>query len=132
MPLLVTATGIRRPRRGAHAGRCGWFWAWVVVGAVGAFGLISFGLPFVSGPALLVGALMALSPAARRSSFGLLTGTGVPLLLVAYAQRDGPGTTCYHTATSAGCDQHLNPVPWLLLGLALVIVGVIAQIRRNA
>jgi hypothetical protein len=93
------------------------------LGFVSAFGV------FAAGPALLIGTLMASSPTARRSAFGLLSGAGLPLLLVAYAQRDGPGTTCYHTATTAGCDSHLNPVPWLLLGLALLVAGCVGQAR---
>ena len=51
--------------------------------------------------------------------FGLVTGVGLPLLVVAYVQRDGPGTTCWHTATTAGCDQHLNPIPWLVPRVAM-------------
>jgi hypothetical protein len=66
------------------------------------------------GPALIIAALIARSPTARRSMFGLVTGVGLPLLVVAYVQRDGPGTTCWHTATTAGCDQDLNPIPWLV------------------
>jgi hypothetical protein len=48
---------------------------------------------------------------------------------VAYVQRDGPGTTCWRTATSSGCDQHLNPIPWLVVGLVLV-AAVLAQTRH--
>jgi hypothetical protein len=102
-----------------------------LVGALGAMGLVSLG-PVALAPALTGGALMARIPAARESTFGLLTGAGLPLLLVAYVQRDGPGTTCFHTDTSAGCDGHLNPVPWLLLGLLFVVAGLLAQMRHNA
>ena len=58
-------------------------------------------------------------------------GAGFQPLFVAYVQREGPGTTCWHTATASGCDQHLNPIPWLVVGLALVIGAVLAQ-QRNA
>jgi hypothetical protein len=91
--------------------------------------LISLG-PLTLGLGLLIAALMALSETARRSGFGILTGAGLPLLLVAYLNREGPRTTCYRTTTSAGCDQHLNPVPWFVIGLLLVAVGYVAQVRR--
>jgi hypothetical protein len=72
---------------------------------------------------------MASRPAVRRSAFGLLTGAGALLLLVAWLQRAGPGTTCWHTATASGCEQHLNPLPWLLLGIALFAGGIAAHAR---
>ena len=69
--------------------------------------------------------------------FGLLSGAGVLLLYVAWAQRAGPGTTCWHTQTASGCDQNLNPLPWLLAGIvlsfsrgaavALVVVSALAD-----
>jgi hypothetical protein len=52
------------------------------------------------------------------------------LLYVAYVQRRGPGTVCWHTATASGCDQYLNPWPWLVAGAAFVIVSFIAHARR--
>ena len=116
----------------AHRIRCAWFWAWVPVGALGALGFISaFGV-LALGPALIVVALLARNRTARRSAFGLVTGAGLALLLIAYLQRDGPGTTCYRTATTAGCDQHLNPLPWLLVGLLLVAGGYVGALRRSA
>lgn len=63
----------------------------------------------------------------RASASGLLTGAGLPLLFVAYVQRDGPGTTCYRAANSVGCNQHLNPVPWLIIGAVLVLTGLLTQ-----
>ena len=107
---------------------CLWFWAWGGVGAAGALGLISLG-PIALGPAMIVGTAMALSRTARRSAFGLLAGAGVLFLFVAYVQRDGPGTTCWHAATAAGCDQHLNPIPWLVVGLILFAGALLAHSR---
>jgi hypothetical protein len=130
MPQLG-ATPLSGPApRVSHSARCGWFWAWVAVGALGAIGLVSLG-PVALAPALTAGVLMARMPAAREAVSGLLTGAGFPLLLVAYVQRDGPGTTCFQTATSAGCDQHLNPLPWLVLGLVFVAAGFAAQMMRH-
>jgi hypothetical protein len=101
---------------------------WVLVGAVVAVGLISLGT-LVLVPALLLGLVVRRSAAARRSGWGLFTGAGLTLLLVAAENRAGPGTTCYRTVTAAGCDQHLNPIPWLAIGLGLTAGGLAGQWR---
>jgi hypothetical protein len=108
---------------------CLWFWMWALDGAliVSSLDLV----PLITGPAALVSALLALRPGPRASTSGLLTGAGLPLLFVAYVQRAGPGTTCYRTATSAGCDQYLNPVPWLVTGAALVLAGLLLHAFRG-
>ncbi len=112
-----------------HAAICAGFWGWA---GVGALAMLSLDIgPFGMGPALLLGGALALSEAGRRSAFGILTGAGLPLLFIAYVQRDGPGTTCYRTLTSAGCDEHLDPWPWLITGLFLVLAGLIAQTGRD-
>ena len=82
-------------------------------------------------PVALVVWLMFSRPTSRRSAFGMVTGIGVLLVYVAWEQRDGPGTTCWQTASASGCDQHLNPLPWLFIGLALVVGGIIAHVRRT-
>jgi hypothetical protein len=91
---------------------------------------VSLGV-LVLAPVVAVGVSMASRPAIRRSAFGLLTGAGVLLLYVAWVQRAGPGTTCWRTATASGCDEHLNPFPWLLAGIAAFVGGIAAQARRG-
>ena len=115
----------------AHLAGCGWFWAWALVGCTAALGAVSLGWLTLA-PAAIAAALMASRPAIRHSAFGLLTGGGALLLLVAWVQRAGPGTVCWHTGTASGCDQHLNPLPWLLLGIALFIGGIAAHARRTS
>lgn len=108
--------------------RCVWFWAWAAVGAVAAIGLVSLGLgPLALVPATIAAAALSRNASARRSAAGVLAGAGFLSLFVAYVQRDGPGTTCWRTATAGGCDQHLNPIPWLILGLALVLGALVVQ-----
>jgi hypothetical protein len=114
--------------RKSHLTGCAWFWAWALVGAAVALGFLSLGL------LLLVPAAVATWLIARRRSingFGLLSGVGVVLLVVAYIQRDGPGTTCSRTATSVVCDQHLNPIPWLVAGLAVFTAGLVGHAWRS-
>jgi hypothetical protein len=110
---------------------CVWFWAWAGVGAL-AVSSLSLGV-LTAPPALLLGGLVATVGDRRHgSAFGFVTGVGLPLLWVAYAQRQGPGTTCWHTASSAGCAQHLNPLPWLIVGITMVLTGLIAQTRQRS
>jgi hypothetical protein len=113
----------------SHAMPCVWFWAWAAVGAIAMLSL-DLGL-LAAAPALALGALVATAGDSRRSVAGVLTGAGLPLLWVAYVQRQGPGTTCWHQASAAGCDQHLNPLPWLIVGIMFVIAGLVAQTRRT-
>jgi hypothetical protein len=79
----------------------------------------------------VVAYLMSSRPAIRRSAFGLLSGAGALLLYLAWVQRAGPGTTCWHTDTASGCDQNLDPLPWLLAGIVLFIGGIAAHARRG-
>jgi len=107
-----------------------WFAVWAVLGSAWALAAVSLG-PLLILPALLVGVLLwTKRPAARESAFGLLSGAGFLLLYVAWLQRDGPGTTCTRIPPAGmRCDQHLNPLPWLVLGLVFVAAGVVAQTR---
>jgi hypothetical protein len=112
-----------------HLVGCGWFWAWALLGSAVTLGILSLG-PILAAPLLVIGWLMASRPAIRRSAFGLLSGAGVLLLYVAWVQRAGPGTTCWQTQTASGCDQHLNPLPWLVAGVVLFVSGVAAHAHR--
>ena len=112
------------------SGGWGWFFVWAFVGSAAALGTVSLG-PLLLAPSALAGVFLWVRPGVRRSAFGLLTGAGVLLLYVAWVQRDGPGTTCWRTATASGCDPYLNPLPWLVAGAALVVSGFIAHARRT-
>ena len=107
-----------------------WFLVWVAVGFVATLGILVFGSPAV----LLVGGvsvLLARRPAVRDAAFGAPTGAGLVLLFVAYQNRQGPGSTCWRTATATGCDQHLNPWPWLVAGIALASASLIGQVVKG-
>jgi hypothetical protein len=117
---------VERASPGTWAGFC----IWVVLGATAAFGLIATG-SFAGLPILIGVVWLAVSrPALLRSGFGAMTGVGVVSLYVAYLQRRGPGTVCWHTATASGCDQYSNPWPWLVAGAAFTAIGVVAHARR--
>jgi hypothetical protein len=114
----------------AQIADCRWFWAWALVGCTAALGFVSLGI-LVLAPVAVTGWLMASRPTIRRSAFGLPSGAGVLLLYVAWLQRAGPGTTCWVAARASGCDQHLNPLPWLVVGIALFVGGIVAHARRR-
>jgi multisubunit Na+/H+ antiporter MnhC subunit len=118
------------PQIARRSGGWGWFFVWAFLGAAAALGTVSLG-PLLLLPIALLGVFLLTRPAVRRSAFGLLMGAGALLLYVAWVQRDGPGTTCWHTATASGCDQHLNPLPWLIAGTVLVVSGFVAHVRRT-
>jgi hypothetical protein len=118
-----------QPLHRAHIRGCRWFWAWALLGCAVALGAISLGV-LVLAPAAVAGGLMASRPVARQSAFGLLSGAGVLLVYVAWVQRAGPGTTCWQTARASGCDQHLNPLPWLVAGVALFVGGIVGHARN--
>ena len=106
--LSSSATTTRRAKSG-------WFWAWAAVGFAGALSVVSFiGLLLIV-PVLVAAWLMASRPAARRSAKGLITGVGALVLFIAFVQRSGDA---------------VNPLPWAVGGVALFIVGVVAQ-QRN-
>jgi hypothetical protein len=118
------------PSLWAHLTGWRWFAAWALLGSAAAFGFVSLGvLMFV--PVALVGSFMVSRPMIRRSAYGFVSGVGALLLYVAWVQRAGPGTTCWQTATASGCEEHLNPLPWLLVGVGLFVGGIVAQVRQG-
>ena len=121
-------TARRESASGSYLAGWGWFALWLIAGVCGAIGLISLGWLALVPAFVISGALMA-SRSARRSAWGLLCGAGFLFLFVAYLQRQGPGTTCWHTATASGCEQHLDPRPWLVAGSSLLIGGLAGQLR---
>ena len=106
-----------------------WFAAWALTGTAGLLGLVALG-PILLGPAVLLGAVLSSRPTARQWRAGLPAGAGLVFLYIAYVQRHGPGTTCWHTATRSGCDQSLNPVPWLVLAVLLLGRAVLSTRAR--
>jgi len=107
-----------------------WFLAWAAVGVGLALGISALGILAVP-LALLVTVLLTVRHHADRSALGILVGVGLLSLYVAYVQRKGPGTVYWHTATASGSDQYLDPRPWLVAGLLLVAVGIVAFLWRQ-
>ncbi|MEP6973207.1 MAG: hypothetical protein ABI869_03570 [Actinomycetota bacterium] len=113
-----------RPKEPTWAG----FAVWALAGAALVFATLSFSILILL-PVLIGVVVVASRPSLVRSAFGLVSGAGLLALYVAFLQRRGPGTVCWQTATASGCDEYLNPWPWLVIGLVLVAVGIVAQVR---
>jgi hypothetical protein len=85
-----------------------------------------FILPF----AVLAAVGLARQPTARPLWPAALFGAGLPLLFVAYLNREGPGEVCHAIAGGESCTQEFNPLPWLVAG-ALVIAVAVLFLRRS-
>jgi hypothetical protein len=107
-----------------------WFLAWVGVGVGFALGVSALGV-FAVPLALVVTVLLVAFHHADRTALGILVGIGLLSLYVAYVQREGPGTLTWHTGTASGSEQYLDPRPWLIVGIVLVIAGVATFVWRE-
>jgi len=112
------------------------FLAWPIVGAALAFSILALmTIGIIVLPFALVGLFALLRWGGnRKSSAGLISGVGLPLIYIAFLNRDGPGDIC--TPYGSGgqqCTQEWSPWPWLVVGLGLVIWGVwlFLRLRRN-
>ena len=121
------------PETAAHGGSAIpilWLAGWVLAGTAGALGFVSLG-PILLAPAVALAGALASRPEARQWRAGLPAGAGLVFLYIADRQRQGPGTTCRHTATASGCDQALNPTPWLFLAVLLLGWAVVSHRART-
>jgi hypothetical protein len=105
------------------------FAGWAALGVIAGFSAVSFPTGLIL-PIVIAVVWVKVRPAAGRSWIGLLSGVGTVFLFIAYVQRRGPGTVCWQTASAAGCDEYLDPIPWLVVGVALVVTGFVIHLRR--
>ncbi|MDZ5619539.1 hypothetical protein [Nocardioides bizhenqiangii] len=100
---------------------------WLVVGALVSFGFLAgftIGIPFLLLGLALAGAGVALPVTRNRGVSALPAGIGLPLLYIAWLNRDGPGTICTSSAHSTSCEEQWNPWPWVAAAVVLVLVSV--------
>ena len=98
--------------------------------------MVSF--PLVLPLAGLIAWLLSRDHRRTQRAWGVLSGVGLVLLFVAYVQRHGPGEYCHPIGTSkfpgTECGDYMDPRPWLVAGIVLVLTGVvgfIVQRRRH-
>lgn len=105
------------------------FVLWLLGGA--AFTFLGLSLPSALFIGLPVAVLVAAVLSWRSWLPGLLTGVSLPLFFVAWRHRGGPGWVRYQTATGGGSSELLDPVPWLLVALGLLLAaGVLLMVGR--
>ena len=85
--MVRTRTPLPPPIR--HWVACLWFWAWAIIGAIAAVGLVSLG-SIALGAAMIVGAALSRNQNARRSTSGLLAGAGLVSLFIATTSERDP------------------------------------------
>ena len=95
---------------------------------LGAFTIGIFFIP--------VAGVLTLILLSRRASWvglpGLITGIGLPLLVVAHLNRSGPGNiSSTNPDGSSGCTQEWTPWPFLLVGLGLLVGGIIVFTKQR-
>lgn len=104
-----------------------WFCAWFLVGGLASLGLLTaltIGV-FLLAVALGTGVFLATRRGSRTGRAGLLSGLGVPLLYVAFLNREGPGTVCTTTSTGQSCVDEYSPWGWLAAGAVLLVAGIV-------
>lgn len=111
------------------------FLAWALVGAGWVFGLLgalTIGV-FVLVATIALAAVLLARPATRnRNAVGMISGGGVVLLYIAYLNRGGPGDVCTTTGTGSACSPEWSPWPFLAVGVALVVGGIVlARLTRG-
>jgi hypothetical protein len=111
------------------------FAGWCVAGAgasLGVLSLLTIG-PFVLLLTLVLCGFLLWALEFGAGMAGLLAGAAVPVLYVAWLNRDGPGTVCTTTATSHSCGDESSPWPLLVVAALLVVGGVVlfARLRRS-
>lgn len=120
-----------------NEGKPNWksFLAWPLIGAalalsvLGAMTIGIFVLPFA-----LAGFFALLKWGGnRKSSVGLISGAGLPVLFIAYLNRNGPGMVCGpYKNGGQQCTQEYSPWPFLVIGAILVLLGVLLFIRLRS
>lgn len=113
------------------------WWAlavWGLVGAligVGLMALLTVGPFLLAAAAVLALVAVAFRPLRSRAGGLAIAGLAAGPLVVAWLNRDGPGTVCVTTATSVSCTDEWSPWPFVAVGAVLVAVGVAAYRMRR-
>jgi hypothetical protein len=112
------------------------FFSWMLLGAfwfVEVASRGSFGWSVLVIVVVMTGSLAAYKPA-RREAAGALVGAALPVLLEAYLLRKGPGIVCSQVwlDDKENCRYMPNPLPWVLAGVLLILIGIAVQRRVRA
>jgi hypothetical protein len=111
----------------------GAFAVWCGVGAALCLGVLSI---LTVGPFVLLGTFFVCGYLLWRLEFGwgmagMLTGASLPVLFVAWLNRDGPGEVCTRTGTSVQCGDEWSPWPFVVASVVLAVAGLVLFSRRG-
>lgn len=106
-------------------GRDGLFFiGWLLTGAgylLALLSMLSIGI-FILPIPLIATVVLATRRAAPRSMLGLVSSASLPLFLLTYLNRNGPGTYCTASASGSSCTEGLLD-PWILLAFGVVVLA---------
>ncbi|MFE5142259.1 hypothetical protein ACFRDV_32130 [Streptomyces fagopyri] len=120
------------------SGRRDWlyFTGWLLTGAAYLLALLtvlSIGI-FILPIPLIGTVVLATRRGALRCLPGLVSSAGLPLLLLAHVNRNGPGTYCTSSAGGQSCTEGLLD-PWILLAAGIFVlaagVALFLKVRRR-
>lgn len=95
---------------------------WLFVGALvgwGVAGLMTIGLFLLIAALVLFVIGVAVPAISKRAVPLLLIGAASAPLAVAWSNRQGPGEVCVPNS----CQEHLDPWPWLVVGVTVALAG---------
>jgi hypothetical protein len=101
------------------------FLAWVLVGALATFAVLSILTvgPFVLPLAAILGIITVRRSGLTAGSAGLAVGSAVPLGYVGWLNREGPGEVCRAIPHGTSCTETWSPWPWWGAAACCVVVG---------
>lgn len=107
------------------------FLLWGLAGVGLCFGVLSI---LTVGPFVLLVTLAGCGWLLYRLDFGwgmlgLLVGAAVPLLYVAWLNRDGPGTVCTVDGRVTSCGDEVSPWPFVAMALLVAVIGLVSFVR---
>jgi hypothetical protein len=111
----------------------GAFVGWCAVGAALCLSVLTL---LTIGPFVLLVTLMLIGVMLWRVDFGwamagMISGAGLPALVVAWLNRDGPGEVCTRSATELSCGDEWSPWPFVVVGVLLLVVGGVVFARNR-
>jgi hypothetical protein len=109
------------------------FTGWLLIGACNLLGLLSIlSIGIFILPITVVGTVaLATRRNTERGLPGLVSSASLPLFLLTYLNRHGPGTYCTTSADGGNecLEGLLAPWPLLAVGLLLLVAGVVLFLR---
>jgi hypothetical protein len=110
------------------------FLGWLVVGLLAAGGLAAAFTSWwlAAGPVgLALAALLVWRTGWRREIWAVLCGVALPLLVVAWLNRAGPGEVCTVRGDASACVTAWSPWPWAVAGAVVLMAGLVLALRRS-